>query len=137
MKLKITMQGLEILHIFLTIYIREIPNKAKTNNLLVYAQSLQSRLTLCNPQSVACLAPLSMEFSRQEYWSGLPCSAPGDFPQPVIKPTSPALQVNSLPLSHHGNPSTCIMELSCWHYLESSVKFLRMQILSLHLIIVW
>ena len=47
--------------------------------------------TLC---SVACLAPLSMGFSRQEYWSGLPCSPPGDLPNPWIKPaslTSPAL----------------------------------------------
>ena len=37
---------------------------------------------------VACQAPLSMEFSRQEYWSGLPCPPPGDFPNPRIKPVS-------------------------------------------------
>ena len=41
-----------------------------------------------------------MEFSRQEYWSGLPFPPPGDFPDPRIKPASPALQVDSLPLSH-------------------------------------
>ena len=44
------------------------------------------------------------EFSRQEYWSGLPCPPPGDLPNPGIKPTSPALQVDSLPLSHQGSP---------------------------------
>ena len=46
-------------------------------------------------------APLSMEFSRQEYWSVLPCVPSGDLPDPGIKPTSPespALQVDSLPL---------------------------------------
>ena len=46
-----------------------------------------------------------MEFSRQEYWSGLPCLPPGDLPDPGIKPTSfPALQVGSLLLRHQGNP---------------------------------
>ena len=46
---------------------------------------------------VACLAPLSMEFSRQEYWSGLPFSYPGDLPDPGIETGSPALQAGSLP----------------------------------------
>ena len=40
------------------------------------------------PWTVACQAPLSMGFSRQEYWSGLPFSPPGDFLDPGIKPTS-------------------------------------------------
>ena len=43
---------------------------------------------------------LSMRFSRQEYWSGLPCLPPGDVPNPGIEPTSPALQVDSLLLSY-------------------------------------
>ena len=38
--------------------------------------------------TVGCQPPLSMEFSRQEYWSGLPCSPPGDLPEPGIEPTS-------------------------------------------------
>ena len=38
--------------------------------------------------TVACQAPLPMEFSRQEYWSGLPCPPYGDLPDPGIKPTS-------------------------------------------------
>ena len=49
---------------------------------------------------VAHQAPLSMGFSRQEYWSGLPCPPPGDLPDPGIKPGSPALQADSLLLSH-------------------------------------
>ena len=55
--------------------------------------------------TVACQAPLSIEFSRQEHWSGLPCPLPGDLPDPGIKPASSAshvLQVDSLPLNHQG-----------------------------------
>ena len=54
----------------------------------IRAKSLQSCLTLCDPMTAACQAPLSMGFSRQEYWSGLPCPPPGDLPHPGIKPTS-------------------------------------------------
>ena len=53
--------------------------------------------TLVTPWTVACQAPLSMRFSRQEYWNGLPCPPPGDLPNPGIKPRSPTLQVDSLP----------------------------------------
>ena len=61
--------------------------------------------SLCRVQLFATLwtvhrrAPLSMRFSRQEYWSGLPCPPPGDFPNPGIEPASPTLQAASLPLS--------------------------------------
>ena len=56
----------------------------------------QSCPTLCD--SLDCdQAPLSMGFSRQKYWSGLPCPPPGDLPNPGIEPRSPALQVDSLP----------------------------------------
>ena len=41
--------------------------------------------------------PLSMEFSQQEYWTGLPFPAPGDVPNPEVEPGSPALQADSLP----------------------------------------
>ena len=47
--------------------------------------------------TVACQAPLSMGFSRQEYWSGLPCPSPEDLPDPGIEPGPPALQADSLP----------------------------------------
>ena len=50
-----------------------------------------SRVRLfATPWIVACQAPLSMEFSRQEYWSRLPFPPPGDLPKPGIEPTSPA-----------------------------------------------
>ena len=48
------------------------------------------------PWTVALQAPLSMEFSRQEYWSGLPRSPPGDLLNPVIEPRSPELRTDSL-----------------------------------------
>ena len=49
------------------------------------------------PWTVAYQAPPSMEFSRQEYWSGLPFPSPRDLPDPGIKPRSPALEAKSLP----------------------------------------
>ena len=57
----------------------------------------KSWLTLATPWTVAFQAPLSMGFSRQEFWSGLPCLPPGDLPDPGIEPRSPALQADSLP----------------------------------------
>ena len=53
--------------------------------------------------TIALQAPLSMGFSRQEYWSGLPCLPPGDLPHPGMEPASlvsSALQADSLLLSH-------------------------------------
>ncbi|CAN0429590.1 unnamed protein product [Rangifer tarandus platyrhynchus] len=64
--------------------------------------------TLC---TVVHQTPLSMGFSRQEYWSVLPCLPPGDLPDPGIEPTSPvapALQADSLPLSQQGSQWYCI-----------------------------
>ena len=49
------------------------------------------------PGTVAHQVALSMEFSRQEYWSGLPFPSPGDLPNPGIEPGSPALQADSSP----------------------------------------
>ena len=60
---------------------------------------------LCNPMDcIVCQAPLSMEFSRQEYWSGLPCPLSGDLPNPGIEPRSPALQPDSLLSGPPGKP---------------------------------
>ena len=61
------------------------------------AQLLQWCLTLCTLWIVARQAPLSMEFSRQEYWSGLPCPPPGDLPDLGIEPMSAALPADSSP----------------------------------------
>ena len=63
---------------------------------------------LATPWIVDCHAPLSLGFSRQEYWSGLPFPSPGDLPEPGIKPGSPALQVDSYRLSYEGSPSTTL-----------------------------
>ena len=54
--------------------------------------------------TVARQAPLSMGFSRQEYWSGLPCPPPGGLPSPDIEPRPPALQANSLSSEPPGKP---------------------------------
>ena len=65
-------------------------------------------VTLC---SVACQAPLPMEFPRQEYCNGRPFPPTEDLPSPGIDPTSPvspAWQAVSLPLSHLGSPYFCI-----------------------------
>ena len=62
--------------------------------------------------TVACQAPLSMGFSRKEYWSGLSCPPPGDLPHSGTErasPTSPALQVDSLLLIHWGSPKRAIV----------------------------
>ena len=53
--------------------------------------------------------PLSMEFSRQEHWSGLLFPSPGDLPNPGIEPGSPALQAYSLPTELWGKPQKCIL----------------------------
>ena len=55
------------------------------------------------PWTIAHQAPLSLGFLRQESWSGLPLPSPGYLPDPEIKPTSPALQADSLPLSYQGS----------------------------------
>ena len=65
----------------------------------------QSCLTLCDPTDCTPQAPLSMGFSRQEYWSGLPYPSPGDLPEPGIEPGSPKEQANSLPSESQGKPN--------------------------------
>ena len=57
----------------------------------VTLKSLSCVLLFVTPWTVAYQAPPSMEFSRQEYWSGLPFPSPGDLPDPRIEPGSPAL----------------------------------------------
>ena len=57
----------------------------------------KSCLTLVIPWTLACQAPLSMGFSREEYWSGLLFPSPGDLPHPGIEPGSPTLQADDLP----------------------------------------
>ena len=76
-------------------------------NLLFVVQSLSYVRLFVTPWTAAHQAPLSMGFSRQEFWSGLPFPSPGNLPDPETEPrspVSPALQADSLPLSHQGNP---------------------------------
>ena len=79
--------------------------KAGLNNWAVYWESILLfslsvlSYTFATLWYVAHQAPLSMGFSRKEYWSALPFPSPGDFPDPGIESMSPTLQVDSLPLS--------------------------------------
>ena len=66
----------------------------------------KSSLTLMTLWTVACQVPLSMEFPRQEYWSGLPFLSPGDLPDPGKEPTSPALAGGFFTTEPPGKPFT-------------------------------
>ena len=137
----------------------------------MHVQPLSHSRLFVTPQTVACQAPLSMEFFRQDYWSGLPFPAPGDLPDPEIEPMSlpssalaegsnpglphcrqilyqlshqgsprilgwvipsptdlsdpgiepgsPALQVDSLPLSHRGSREYCSHYFICQRLLNN------------------
>ena len=71
--------------------------------VVVIVQSLSCVQFFATPWTAAHQAPLSMEFSRKEYFSGLPFPFPGAPPSPGIKPASSALQI-LYPLSHQGSP---------------------------------
>ena len=62
------------------------PTGKESDCMLSHFSHVRLWATLC---TAACQAPLSMGFSKQEYWSGLPCPLPGDLPDPGIKPVSP------------------------------------------------
>ena len=80
-------------------------------NSLMLVLSL-SHVWLCDPMDyIAHQAPLSLGFSRQEYWSGLPCPSPGLLPDPGIKPGSPALQEDCLLSESPEKP--CMKLLKC------------------------
>ena len=64
---------------------------------LCCAESLSRVRLFVTPWTVTRQAPLSMGFSRQEYWRGVPYPPPGGLPDPEIEPRSPALQADSLP----------------------------------------
>ena len=89
----------------------------------------QSCPTLVIPWTVTCQSPLSMGFSRQEYWSGLSFSPPGDFPNPRIEPRSPTLQVDSLPTEPPGKPPGWII----FHCIDTPYAVCW----SVELIVVW
>ena len=67
--------------------------------------SLSCARLFVTPWTVAHQAPLSMEFSKQEFCSGLPFPSPGDLPDSEVEPGSPALQADSLPSEPPGKPT--------------------------------
>jgi len=75
------------------------------NTVCVCVKSLSHVRLFATLWTVAHQAPPSMRFSKQEYWSGLPFPSPGDLPNLGIEPTSPALQVDSLPSEPPGKPN--------------------------------
>ena len=92
-------------------------------NWLMYAWSVAKLCpTLCNPMDCSPPGCLSMGFSRQEYWSGLPFPPPGDLPNPGIKPCLLSLlrflhwQAGSSPLNHLGSPQI-------WLYPQEIILF--------------
>ena len=88
-------------------------NFSKFGILFVCAQSLSHVQLFATLRTIACQTPLSMRFSSQEYWSGVPFPPPGDLPKPGIKPTSPvgpALAGGFFTLSH----LILLLNMSCW-----------------------
>ena len=73
-----------------------------------------------------------MEFSRQEYWSGLSFAAPEDLPDPGVKPESSALKADSLPLNHLGNPLDIIIIVIDSTKERKSIMKTKIMVLSLH-----
>ena len=72
-------------------------------------KSLSRVQLFATPWTVAYQAPPSMEFSRQECWSGLPFPSPGDLPDPGIEPRSPACGQTLYRLSHQGSLCGCVL----------------------------
>ena len=92
-------------------YIQSSPHKKKSVHSINNGESESvSHLVMSDsvtPWAVAHQGPMSMGFSRQEYWSGITCPPPGDLPDPgmeLASPAAPALQVDTLPLSHRDSP---------------------------------
>ena len=80
-------------------------------------------------QTVAHQAPLSMGFSRQKYWRGFPFPPPGDLPRLGIKPSPPALQVDSSPIELPGKPDNYLKgsDVKFSLYLHYTYVFLGLQ----------
>ena len=76
-------------------------------------KSLSHVRLFATPWTIASQAPLSMGFSRQEYWSGLPFPSPGDLPNPGVEPGSPALQADALSSQPPGKPKRDL-----WHNIK-------------------
>ena len=96
----------------------------------VKVKSLSRVRLFAIPWSIAYHAPLSMGFSRQEYWSGLPFPFPGDLPNPGIKPGSPTLRADALTSEPPGSPRGKVSQYSHYKklYDDSSKKKLKIEL---------
>ena len=86
-----------------------------------FSSVAQSYLTLCNSMDCSRQAPLSMGFSRQEYWSGLPFAPPGDLPDPRMEPGSPAMAGGFFTTESSGRPRKIKKYIEC--YRKCSPQF--------------
>ena len=86
--------------------------------MLCCAESLSHVRLFVTPWTVACQAPLSMEFSRQEYWSVLPFASPGDLPNPGIEPGSHSLHADSLPSE---SPENILISIYLYLYIHFDI----------------
>ena len=86
----------------------QLPSIARTLSRFSHVQIFETLWT------VALQAPLSLGFSRQDYWSGLPCPPLGDLPNPGIEARSPALQADSLPSEPLGKPQLSQIWFITW-----------------------
>ena len=77
------------------------------------------------PRTVACQAPLSMEFSRQEYWSGEPFASPGDLPNPGIEPRSSTLWADPLPSEPAEKPKRILLQVILDKKINDLSKIIR------------
>ena len=102
--------------------------------LVHYMLVAQSCPILCNPRTIALQASLSMNLSRQEYWSGLPFPTPGDLPNPGIEPGSSTLQTDSLTSEPLGKFYLSIKR-SQWRY--QTLSFMESGPLSCHYLTSW
>ena len=89
----------------LTLKCKDFPGLSGWARMCTCAKLLSHVQLFGPPWTVANQALLSMGFSRQEYWSGLPCPPPGNLPNPGVEPVSLYWQADSLLLSHWGSPS--------------------------------
>ena len=95
--------------------------------IYVFSRSVVSNTV--TPWTAACQASLTMRFSRQEYWSGLPCPSSGDLPNPGINPGSTELQADALPSELPGKPLSLlkyyqkIIIFNKWCYIKKNGQF--------------
>ena len=93
------------------------------STLKVKVKSLSCVRLFVTPWTVAHQAPPSMEFSRQEYWSGVPFPSPEDLPNPGIEPGPPILQADALLSEPPGKPHCRVDStlLTLYHHINSTL----------------